>query len=114
MQGFVNKTIKVESFNLTLTHLKNAHKMTWAQLAKRTGVASQTITKYRQAPLSMPMGMVNNFRFAMCLDAEETEMLFEALRAEIDRAWPALWSKTPPREVQRAHRQRKKAREAAV
>ena len=93
MQGSVNKTIKVESFNLTLTHLKNAHKMTWAQLAKRTGVASQTISKYRTAPLSMPMGMVNNFRFAMCLDDTETEMLFNSMKAEIERAWPALQSK---------------------
>ena len=92
MQTFV-KPMKVESFNLTLTHLKNAHKMTWAQLAKRTGVASQTITKYRQAPLSMPMGMVNNFRFAMCLDDTETEMLFDSMKAEIERAWPALQSK---------------------
>lgn len=112
MQTFV-KPIKVESFNLTLTHLKNAHRMTWAQLAKRTGVASQTISKYRTAPLSMPMGMVNNFRFAMDLDMNETEMLFEALRAEIDRAWPTLWSKTPPREVQRAYRERKKAKGVA-
>ena len=92
MQTFV-KRMKVESFNLTLTHLKNAHKMTWAQLAKRTGVASQTITKYRQAPLSMPMGMVNNFRFAMDLDEAETEMLFDSMKAEIERAWPALQSK---------------------
>lgn len=92
MQGFV-KPIKVESFNLTLTHLKNAHKMTWAQLAKRTGVASQTISKYRQAPLSMPMGMVNNFRFAMDLDDTETEMLFDSMKAEIERAWPALQAK---------------------
>ena len=92
MQTFV-KPVKIESFNLTLTHLKNAHKMTWAQLAKRTGVASQTITKYRQAPLSMPMGLVNNFRFAMCLDDTETEMLFNSLKAEIERAWPALQSK---------------------
>ena len=105
MQGFVNKTMKVESFNLTLTHLKNAHKMTWAQLAKRTGVASQTISKYRTAPLSMPMGMVNNFRFAMNLDEAETEMLFEALRAEINRAWPALQSKKT-REVQKAYKQK--------
>ena len=110
MQGFVNKTIKVESFNLTLTHLKNAHKMTWAQLAKRTGVASQTITKYRQAPLSMPMGMVNNFRFAMCLDDTETEMLFESLRAEIDRAWPSLQGKKT-REIQKAYKE--KAKEVA-
>ena len=80
MQTFV-KPVKIESFNLTLTHLKNAHRMTWAQLAKRTGVASQTITKYRQAPLSMPMGMVNNFRFAMCLDDTETEMLFNSMKA---------------------------------
>lgn len=109
MQNFV-KPMKVESFNLTLTHLKNTHRMTWAQLAKRTGVASQTISKYRQAPLSMPMGMVNNFRFAMNLDAEETEMLFEALRAEIDRAWPALQSKKT-REVQKAYKQ--KAREVS-
>ena len=93
MQGFVNKTMKVESFNLTLTHLKNAHRMTWAQLAKRPGVASQTISKYRQAPLSMPMGMVNNFRFAMNLDEAETEMLFNSMKAEIERAWPALQSK---------------------
>ena len=92
MQTFV-KPIKVESFNLTLTHLKNAHRMTWAQLAKRTGVASQTISKYRTAPLSMPMGMVNNFRFAMCLDDTETEMLFNSMKAEIERAWPALQSK---------------------
>lgn len=92
MQTFV-KPIKVESFNLTLTHLKNAHKMTWAQLAKRTGVASQTISKYRQAPLSMPMGMVNNFRFAMDLDVNETEMLFDSMKAEIERAWPSLQSK---------------------
>ena len=93
MQGFVNKTIKVESFNLTLTHLKNAHRMTWAQLAKRTGVASQTISKYRTAPLSMPMGIINNFRFAMDLDETETEMLFDSMKAEIERAWPALQSK---------------------
>ena len=92
MQTFV-KPVKIESFNLTLTHLKNAHRMTWAQLAKRTGVASQTITKYRQAPLSMPMGLVNNFRFAMCLDDTETEMLFNSMKAEIERAWPALQSK---------------------
>lgn len=92
MQTFV-KPVKIESFNLTLTHLKNAHRMTWAQLAKRTGVASQTITKYRQAPLSMPMGMVNNFRFAMDLDEAETEMLFDSMKAEIERAWPALQSK---------------------
>ena len=92
MQTFV-KPMKVESFNLTLTHLKNAHKMTWAQLAKRTGVASQTISKYRTAPLSMPMGMVNNFRFAMDLDDTETEMLFDSMKAEIERAWPALQSK---------------------
>ena len=92
MQTFV-KPVKIESFNLTLTHLKNAHRMTWAQLAKRTGVASQTITKYRQAPLSMPMGMVNNFRFAMDLDTNETEALFDSLKAEIERAWPALQSK---------------------
>ena len=85
MQTFV-KPIKVESFNLTLTHLKNAHKMTWAQLAKRTGVANQTISKYRTAPLSMPMGMVNNFRFAMDLDAAETNMLFDSLCAEIHKA----------------------------
>jgi transcriptional regulator with XRE-family HTH domain len=109
MQGFV-KPVKIESFNLTLTHLKNAHKMTWAQLAKRTGVASQTITKYRQAPLSMPMGMVNNFRFAMDLDMNETEMLFEALRAEIDRAWPSLQAKKT-REVQKAYKE--KAKEVA-
>jgi len=112
MQTFV-KPVKIESFNLTLTHLKNAHKMTWAQLAKRTGVASQTITKYRQAPLSMPMGMVNNFRFAMDLDMNETEMIFEALRAEIDRAWPSVQSQKT-REIQKAYRERKKAREAAV
>jgi transcriptional regulator with XRE-family HTH domain len=92
MQGFV-KPVKIESFNLTLTHLKNAHRMTWAQLAKRTGVASQTISKYRTAPLSMPMGMVNNFRFAMNLDEAETEMLFDSMKAEIERAWPALQSK---------------------
>ena len=92
MQTFV-KPVKIESFNLTLTHLKNAHRMTWAQLAKRTGVASQTISKYRHAPLSMPMGMVNNFRFAMCLDEAETEMLFNSMKAEIERAWPALQSK---------------------
>lgn len=92
MQTFV-KPVKIESFNLTLTHLKNAHRMTWAQLAKRTGVASQTISKYRQAPLSMPMGMVNNFRFAMNLDEAETEMLFNSMKAEIERAWPALQSK---------------------
>ena len=92
MQTFV-KPVKIESFNLTLTHLKNAHRMTWAQLAKRTGVASQTISKYRQAPLSMPMGMVNNFRFAMCLDEAETETLFNSMKAEIERAWPALQSK---------------------
>jgi transcriptional regulator with XRE-family HTH domain len=92
MQTFV-KPVKIESFNLTLTHLKNAHRMTWAQLAKRTGVASQTITKYRNAPLSMPMGMVNNFRFAMDLDMNETEMLFDSMKAEIERAWPALQSK---------------------
>ena len=110
MQGFV-KPIKIESFNLTLTHLKNAHRMTWAQLAKRTGVASQTISKYRTAPLSMPMGMVNNFRFAMCLDDTETEMLFEALRAEIDRAWPSVQSQKT-REIQKAYKQ--KAREVAV
>ena len=109
MQAFV-KTMKVESFNLTLTHLKNAHKMTWAQLAKRTGVASQTISKYRTAPLSMPMGMVNNFRFAMNLDEAETEMLFDSLRAEINRAWPALQSKKT-REVQKAYKQ--KAREVS-
>ena len=109
MQTFV-KPMKVESFNLTLTHLKNAHKMTWAQLAKRTGVASQTISKYRQAPLSMPMGMVNNFRFAMCLDEAETEMLFEALRAEIDRARPSLQAKKT-REVQKAYKE--KAKEVA-
>jgi hypothetical protein len=84
--------------------------MTWAQLAKRTGVASQTITKYRQAPLSMPMGMVNNFRFAMDLDMNETEMLFEALRAEIDRAWPSLQAKKT-REVQKAYKE--KAKEVA-
>ena len=89
MQTFV-KRMKVESFNLTLTHLKNAHKMTWAQLAKRTGVASQTITKYRNAPLSMPMGMVNNFRFAMDLDEAETEMLFDSLKAEINKSWTAM------------------------
>jgi transcriptional regulator with XRE-family HTH domain len=106
------KPVKIESFNLTLTHLKNAHKMTWAQLAKRTGVASQTITKYRQAPLSMPMGMVNNFRFAMDLDATETKMLFDSLRAEIDRAWPSVQSQKT-REIQKAYRERKKAREAA-
>lgn len=92
MQTFV-KPVRVQSFNLTLTHLKNAHKMTWAQLAKRTGVASQTISKYRQAPLSMPMGMVNNFRFAMDLDVNETEMLFDSMKAEIERAWPSLQSK---------------------
>jgi hypothetical protein len=84
--------------------------MTWAQLAKRTGVASQTITKYRQTPLSMPMGMVNNFRFAMDLDMNETEMLFEALRAEIDRAWPSLQAKKT-REVQKAYKE--KAKEVA-
>ena len=89
MQNFV-KPVRVESFNLTLTHLKNAHKMTWAQLAKRTGVANQTISKYRHAPLSMPMGMVNNFRFAMCLDPEETEMLFDSLKAEINRSWTSM------------------------
>lgn len=89
MQTFV-KPVKIESFNLTLTHLKNAHKMTWAQLAKRTGVASQTISKYRTAPLSMPMGMVNNFRFAMCLDEAETEMLFDSLKAEINKSWTAM------------------------
>ena len=110
MQGFVNKTIKVESFNLTLTHLKNAHRMTWAQLAKRTGVASQTITKYRQAPLSMPMGMVNNFRFAMCLDDTETEMLFDSMKAEIERAWPSLQAKKT-REIQKVYKG--KAKEAA-
>ena len=104
MQTFV-KPVKIESFNLTLTHLKNAHKMTWAQLSKRTGVANQTISKYRVAPLSMPMGMVNNFRFAMNLDEAETEMLFEALRAEINRAWPALQSKKT-REVQKAYKQK--------
>ena len=109
MQTFV-KPVKIESFNLTLTHLKNAHKMTWAQLAKRTGVASQTISKYRQAPLSMPMGMVNNFRFAMCLDEAETEMLFDSLKAEINRAWPSLQSKKT-REVQKAYKE--KAKEAA-
>lgn len=109
MQTFV-KPVKIESFNLTLTHLKNAHKMTWAQLAKRTGVASQTISKYRQAPLSMPMGMVNNFRFAMCLDDTETEMLFNSMKAEIERAWPALQSKKT-REVQKAYKA--KAKEAA-
>jgi transcriptional regulator with XRE-family HTH domain len=110
MQTFV-KPVKIESFNLTLTHLKNAHRMTWAQLAKRTGVASQTISKYRTAPLSMPMGMVNNFRFAMDLDMNETEMIFEALRAEIDRAWPSVqYQKT--REIQKAYKQ--KAREVAV
>ena len=86
MQTFV-KPVKIESFNLTLTHLKNAHKMTWAQLAKRTGVASQTISKYRHAPLSMPMGIVNNFRFAMDLSREETDMLFDSLCAEINKAW---------------------------
>jgi transcriptional regulator with XRE-family HTH domain len=111
MQTFVKpKAIKVESFNLTLTHLKNAHKMTWAQLAKRTGVASQTISKHRTDPLSMPMGMVNNFRFAMDLDMNETEMLFEALRAEINRAWPALQSKKT-REIQKAYKE--KAKEVA-
>lgn len=89
MQTLV-KPVKIESFNLTLTHLKNAHKMTWAQLAKRTGVANQTISKYRTAPLSMPMGMVNNFRFAMDLDAAETEMLFDSLKAEINRSWTAM------------------------
>jgi transcriptional regulator with XRE-family HTH domain len=110
MQTFA-KPVKIESFNLTLTHLKNAHRMTWAQLAKRTGVASQTISKYRTAPLSMPMGMVNNLRFAMDLDMNETEMIFEALRAEIDRAWPSVqYQKT--REIQKAYKQ--KAREVAV
>ena len=92
MQTFV-KPVKIESFNLTLTHLKNARRMTWAQLAKRTGVASQTISKYRTAPLSMPMGMVNNFRFAMDLDMNETEMLFDSMKAEIERAWPSLQAK---------------------
>lgn len=111
MQTFV-KPVKIESFNLTLTHLKNAHKMTWAQLAKRTGVASQTISKYRQAPLSMPMGMVNNFRFAMDLDMNETEMLFDSMKAEVDRAWPSVQSQKT-REIQKAYRERKKARGAA-
>ena len=111
MQTFV-KPVKIESFNLTLTHLKNAHKMTWAQISKRTGVASQTISKYRTAPLSMPMGMVNNFRFAMCLDDTETEMLFNSMKAEIERAWPSVqYQKT--REIQKAYRERKKARGAA-
>lgn len=110
MQGFVNKTIKVESFNLTLTHLKNAHRMTWAQLAKRTGVASQTISKYRTAPLSMPMGMVNNFRFAMNLDETETEMLFDSLKAEIERAWSFVQYKKT-REIQKAYKE--KAKEVA-
>ena len=106
MQTFL-KPVKIESFNLTLTHLKNAHKMTWAELAQRTGVASQTITKYRQAPLSMPMGMVNNFRFAMCLDDTETEMLFDSMKAEIERAWPSLQGKKT-REIQKAYKEKAK------
>ena len=109
MQTFV-KPVRIESFNLTLTHLKNAHKVTWAQLAKRTGVASQTISKYRTAPLSMPMGMVNNFRFAMCLDDTETEMLFDSMKAEIERAWPSLQGKKT-REIQKAYKE--KAKEVA-
>ena len=109
MQTFV-KPVRIESFNLTLTHLKNAHKMTWAQLAKRTGVASQTISKYRTAPLSMPMGMVNNFRFAMDLDMNETEMLFDSMKAEIERAWPSLQGKKT-REIQKAYKE--KAKEVA-
>ena len=109
MQTFV-KPVKIESFNLTLTHLKNAHKMTWAQLAKRTGVASQTISKYRTAPLSMPMGMVNNFRFAMNLDEAETEMLFDSMKAEIERAWSSVQAKKT-REIQKAYKE--KAKEVA-
>jgi hypothetical protein len=58
----------------------------------------------------MPMGMVNNFRFAMDLDMNETEMLFEALRAEIDRAWPSLQAKKT-REIQKVYKG--KAKEVA-
>jgi hypothetical protein len=85
--------MKIESFNLTLTHLKNAHRMTWAQISKRTGISSQKISRYRTDPLSMPMGMLNDFRFAMCLDPEETDILWDSLRAEIEKGWSRVWTK---------------------